>query len=486
MARHTNQPGSENFFGLCEYFTIYSDHDLGAAIEAANTLNSNKQYGNFKLAMDMPATIDLNALPSPRLRSSRFFSYLGALFLLCLGAAHIDVQAQQLPVASCASPGWIFSTGVNANTGAQLAQNAAEPRWQYASHAIENTDTYIAPTTWQTPVVKRLTTFHPWYWSNQGSAEWITPNTAFSATKYSYYRFRFELDGAQDPAAFQVGLNFEADDQVISVFVNTTKVNDGAIGGGFLPPNGTGQRLTRSNQYTISQGWQAGTNEIVLLVRNDGQSTLTTATPYGGVLVQGLAMCGGARVTKAFSPSQVQAGGASTLTIHVDNLTVPARPAQNLLVKDDLPAPLEIAGIPTTTCQNATLTGAIGDTSVTLGRSATAEATADMLPTGGCDITVPVRWPTSAAAQCVGNSIVNTITPGTGVGGQFSTALGFAATPATASLLCQPPSLVLNVQTAGAAGGPFAYTLAGTGQTTGSASTAAAKPSTTCAIQRRC
>ena len=49
MARHTNQPGSENFFGLCEYFTIYSDHDLGAAIEAANTLNSNKQYGNFKL-----------------------------------------------------------------------------------------------------------------------------------------------------------------------------------------------------------------------------------------------------------------------------------------------------------------------------------------------------------------------------------------------------------------------------------------------------
>lgn len=180
-------------------------------------------------------------------------------------------------------------------------------------------------------------------------------------------------------------------------------------------------------------------------------------------------MCGGARISKAFSPVQVQSGGTSTLTIHVDNLTVPARPVHDLLIRDDLPAPLEIAGPITTTCLNATPSGTTGDNRVMLERASDAPATADMLPTGGCDITVPVRWPIAAVAQCVGNSVTNTITPGS----QFSTSLGFDPAPANASLQCMPLPLVLSVQTLGASGGPFNYTLIGTGQATGNASTVA-------------
>jgi hypothetical protein len=70
--------------------------------------------------------------------------------------------------------------------------------------------------------------------------------------------------------------------------------------------------------------------------------------------------------------------------------------------------------------------------------------------------------------------VTNTITPGAAPTGQFSTALGFDPTPANASLQCMPLPLTLNVQTTGTAGGPFNYTLTGTVQTSGSASTATA------------
>lgn len=428
-------------------------------------------FHGMKTTMDAHTTTNLNTRSSLGARFYRFVSSIG--LFLCLGTAHTGAQAQQLPVVSCTSPNWVFNTGVNANTGAQLPQNATEPRWQYAPHPIENIDNYTPPANWHTPVVKRLTAY-PWHWTNQGSAEWITPKTSFAATKYTYYRFRFNLDPAQDPNTFHAGFNFEADDLVLSAFINGTKVNSASIGGSFLPPDGAGRYYTRPNQYNINQGWQAGTNEIVLLVSNYGGSTLTGERPSGGLLMQGLAMCGGARISKAFSPTQLQVGGTSTLTIHVDNLTDPGRPVQNLLVKDELPTPLQIAGTPTTTCQNANLVGAVGSTSLTLERAATAAATADMLPTGGCDITVPVSWPVSAVAQCTGNTVTNTITPGAAPTGQFSTALGFDPTPANASLQCIPLPLTLNVQTTGTASGPFNYTLAGTVQASGSATTATA------------
>ncbi len=366
---------------------------------------------------------------------------LGTLALTCSPAA-----AQALPTVSCASPGWIFNTGVDAG-GAKLAQYSAEPRWQWAVHPIEDVDVYTAPAQWNTPVAVRLTG-PVWNWSDSGDSGWISPTWDMRATKYTYYRFRFNMDPAQNPAAFQVGFDFNVDDHVMAAFINGTKVNSQTplSGLGFQQiPAGSGVYYTTPAQFTVTQGWQAGPNEMVLLVKNFGGSTLTTPTIYGGVAVRGRSMCGkgSAKISKSFAPTQVQSGGTSTLTIHVENQTTnPQEAVRELFVKDVLPAPLELAGTPTTTCQNAAVTGDTSTQTITLVNNKNpVSLTDDMLPTGGCDITVPVRWPASAAAQC-NASVTNTITPGAAAGGgQFSTALGFDPIPATAALACIAPNL---------------------------------------------
>ena len=131
-----------------------------------------------------------------------------------------------------------------------------------------------------------------------------------------------------------------------------------------------------------------------------------------------------AAISKTFAPATVDAGGASTLTITVDNISL--LPVTGLNVTDNLPTPVVVGAAASTTCTGGTLMAAVGSSTVSL--------TGATLPVGGCTITVPVQWPAASAALCTGTgtTVTNTITPGSG----FTTSLGQVNTPATATLSC--------------------------------------------------
>ncbi len=137
-----------------------------------------------------------------------------------------------------------------------------------------------------------------------------------------------------------------------------------------------------------------------------------------------------ASVTKSFAPATVALGGGATLTIRLNNLSNPAMSLTGAQVQDVLPAPLVIGGTITRSCTGGTLTGAVGGSTLALSGTT--------IPTGGCSVTVPVRWPYAAgAASCPAGApttATNTITPPT----QFSTDQGQSTTPATATLQCDP------------------------------------------------
>ena len=131
-----------------------------------------------------------------------------------------------------------------------------------------------------------------------------------------------------------------------------------------------------------------------------------------------------AAISKTFAPATVDAGGASTLTITVDNISL--LPVTGLNVTDNLPTPVVVGAAASTTCTGGTLMAAVGSSTVSL--------TGATLPVGGCTITVPVQWPAASAALCTdaGTTVTNTITPGS----DFTTGQGQVNTPATATLSC--------------------------------------------------
>ena len=137
-----------------------------------------------------------------------------------------------------------------------------------------------------------------------------------------------------------------------------------------------------------------------------------------------------ASVTKSFAPATVALGGGATLTIRLNNLSNPAMSLTGAQVQDVLPAPLVIDGTITRSCTGGTLTGAVGGSTLALSGTT--------IPTGGCSVTVPVRWPYApGAASCPAGApttATNTITPPA----QFSTDQGQSTTPATATLQCDP------------------------------------------------
>ena len=171
--------------------------------------------------------------------------------------------------------------------------------------------------------------------------------------------------------------------------------------------------------YTGASNGIGGPNTTGITNQGKLASTWIGAVRMGGA-------CGlPATISKAFLPTLVVPDGVSTLTITIENASPTA--VSGLNVTDNLPAPAVVAGAASTTCTGATPTANVGASSISL-----AGAT---LPVGGCTITVPVRWPAAAAAQCAGagTTITNTITPGT----DFTTSQGQVNTPATATLTCQ-------------------------------------------------
>lgn len=146
-------------------------------------------------------------------------------------------------------------------------------------------------------------------------------------------------------------------------------------------------------------------------------------------------------ISKSFSPTTIPPGGVATLTVHIGN--VGAHDLTGVKVIDNLPAPLLVHGglsAISTTCENGTLNVAADSTSFSL-------EGATVAPTG-CTITVPVRWPSTAASACVepDNQRTNIIRPGIG----FTTNQGQSASIAEATLTCdvnQAPAVATPVPT---------------------------------------
>ena len=137
-----------------------------------------------------------------------------------------------------------------------------------------------------------------------------------------------------------------------------------------------------------------------------------------------------ASVSKAFAPQVVALGGTAMLTITLNNLSNPAQAVSGAQVQDTLPAPLVVSGTATSSCTGGLLTAAVGSADISLAGT--------IIPVGGCTVTVPVRFPNTAAtaglcpATVPPTALINTIVPPA----QFSTARGQDPAPATATLSC--------------------------------------------------
>lgn len=168
-----------------------------------------------------------------------------------------------------------------------------------------------------------------------------------------------------------------------------------------------------------------------------------------------------AEISKAFVPTTVSPGQTSNLTITVTNAS--GMLLDGLSVKDTLPAPLQVSGAASSSC-NGTVSAPLNGDTIELTGS---------LPAQGCTITVPVLWPASAALQCTraapDNSVTNVITPGV----DFTLSSGQVNTPASAVLACSAaPDLVVSVVAASAQaapGGSVTYTITVTNEGNGPA-----------------
>lgn len=112
-------------------------------------------------------------------------------------------------------------------------------------------------------------------------------------------------------------------------------------------------------------------------------------------------------IAKVFSPDVVVAGGTSTLTITLQNPT--GSPYTGVDLTDNLPAGVTVAGVPTTTCGAGTVSGNIGDTSVTLDNG-TIPASGAPPTVATCTITVPVQTALSVSGNRTNTIPANALT----------------------------------------------------------------------------
>lgn len=146
-------------------------------------------------------------------------------------------------------------------------------------------------------------------------------------------------------------------------------------------------------------------------------------------------------VTKAFSPDTVIAGGASTLTITLQNPT--GSPYTGVSITDPLPAGITVAGAPSTTCGTGVVSGSVGDSSVTLTGGTIPASATPPTPVGTCTITIPVQ-----AALTASGSRTNTIDPNSlaadqpGVTNYSPATSGITITPALSGTKAYSPTII--------------------------------------------
>jgi len=276
--------------------------------------------------------------------SSRFLP--AALFALALTGAWGTAQAQALQTVDCSTDfANVFNTGDNGNGGILTSGN--DLNWEVSNPGISNPvftpGDYTAITRWQPAV---LVTSPPGAWyPNQSNAAWISQaangvqNPALNGDVF--YRLQFYLAADVDPSAFQLSLNFYADNSVYEVWINGLAQSTVSPSVGTLPQSPTNAFYYEGSYngsaglalYTLSQGWQTGLNTLIVDVKS--------STPNVGFLAKiSEGQCTirpTVHITKSTSSTTALAPGSSvTYTVTASNTGSVA--ANNVAVADSFPA----------------------------------------------------------------------------------------------------------------------------------------------------
>ena len=192
-------------------------------------------------------------------------------------------------------------------------------------------------------------------------------------------------------------------------------------------------------------GLGAGTYTATLCISSNATNVAVVPVPLSFNVPNGGPMP--PTLSKAFSPTSVQAGASSTLTVTLSN-TGPGVSTLTTALTDTFPSGLVVAATPAaaTTCPNGVVTANPGDGSVSLGSGAQIPAG----PAGSCTVTVDV---TAAAAADYANTIAAGLL-------QTDTGTNAGSADATLTVTPVPPCQTGNpieVKASAATPGPTGY-----------------------------
>ncbi|HEV3364570.1 MAG TPA: hypothetical protein VG795_10630 [Acidimicrobiia bacterium] len=183
------------------------------------------------------------------------------------------------PTVNCDTEADIFNTGYDAATGTFLSHGSTDANWEAAGRfdrPSPSSQTSLPPSnaTWVSATVGNLASGY-WTPSPYGNAQWIskeTPDAPESATGDWYYRYRFTLDPAVDPARFALSMNFFADNTVAEVFINDVAqsplVEEGLPQTGGDPYVYDGYRLDKAAETVLNHNWRTGENTIIVQIKS--------------------------------------------------------------------------------------------------------------------------------------------------------------------------------------------------------------------------
>lgn len=195
--------------------------------------------------------------------------------MVSLGVAQAQTAAPL--TVSCSTSSNVVNTAYNHATEGFLASGSGtDPYWGVAYAGTQTGAPIplasIGAGAWAAPVVYFTA---PWTASPYSNANWIAPyagSAGAAGEAWRYYRYRFNLDAAVNPANVSLQLSYYSDDVMSDIYVNgvAQSTHGPVVGAGSAAP-GT---------HTLTQDWHSGTNEVVFLVRDYGWVT--------GLMVQAL------------------------------------------------------------------------------------------------------------------------------------------------------------------------------------------------------
>lgn len=205
-----------------------------------------------------------NILPAAALRPTgfsfgRILKPTAVLFGLT-AALLLPTLAQAVQEISCNTSGLVFNTAYNTDSS-YLPAGQRDRNWQAVAGRTEGD---FSGLDWQPAFV--VTPREPWA-PPFPSANWISVNKdAANQGRNPYYRYDMNLADSVDPNSFSLKLDFYADDRLMAVYVNGVKQT---VNGIPQPGNSAFQESERA-VATISTGWRAGFNTLVLEGRDLG------------------------------------------------------------------------------------------------------------------------------------------------------------------------------------------------------------------------